>query len=276
MKISTHTFDISFRYASVQEFKNHFLGRITAALQSGSDIVVFPEYASYGLAKLPDYKTKEAIARVMWTEVFPEVMKLSQTYDALICAGTAPNLHKDSGKFRNRAIIAASGKSHESYKRCLTPWEGDFEPGPTTLMLEWKGLKIANLICFDAEFPELSAELKRFSPHLILIPSATADETSMHRVCRCASARAVEIGAITVVSPLVGADESNPLVDVNVGKCAIYFPAQEVFSTQPSMESIVHSQGDHSLSYTLDPDLITRVKRMDSETKPFLKTINAF
>lgn len=276
LKITTHTFDVGVPYSSAADFKNHLLGKITAALDSGSQVVLLPEYSAYAAAKIPTFKTREALAKLIWTEIFPEVMNLSKSYDALICAGTAPNLHRDSGKFRNRAILAASGKSIESYKRCLTPWETDFEAGPQACMFEWKNFKFANLICFDVEFPEIAAELKRFSPHFVLVPTATAEMMGVERIARCASARAVELGAIVVVSSLVGTDEPNPLVAENIGKCAFYFPAQEVFQNQQTLVSPVYIQGDYSLPFTVDLDQMIKVKRMDSETKPFLKSLNTF
>ena len=276
MKISTHTFDIGIPYSSVQDFKNHLLGKIKGSLDSGSQLVLFPEYSGYAATKIAEFKTKDALAKLIWTEIFPEVMNLSKTYDALICAGTAPNLHRDSGKFRNRAILAASGKSIESYKRCLTPWETDFESGSQTAMFEWKTFKFANPICFDIEFPEIASELKRYSPHFLLIPCATAEAMGVERVQRCASARAVELGAISIVSSLVGTDEANPLVAENIGKCSLYFPAQELFQNQNALLSPLYEKGDQSISFNVDLDQLSKVKRMDSETKPYLKTLIAF
>ena len=275
-KIAAHTFDVGVRYSSVADFKNHLLGKITQSLDSGANIVLFPEYSGYSVTKIPEFKSREAMARLIWTEIFPAVMELSKEYDALICAGTAPNIHRDSGKFRNRAIIAASGKSIESYKRCLTPWETDFEPGTHPCMFEWKNFKFANLICFDVEFPEIAAELKRYSPHFVFVPAATADQLGVERVHRCASARSVELGAITIVSPLVGIDESNPLVAENIGKCAFYFPAQEIYQNQFASVSPLYTQGDYSLLCTVDQDQISKLKRADSETKPFLRTLSTF
>ncbi len=276
LKIASHTFDIGKPYSSVQDFKKHILGEIKESLDGGSQVVLFPEYTAYAVAKIPEFKTKDAIAKLIWTEVFPEVMSLSKNYEALICAGTAPNLHRDSGKFRNRAILAASGKSIESYKRCLTPWEGDFEPGSQACFFEWQNLKFANLICFDVEFPEIASELKRFSPHFVLVPTATADPLGMERVARCASARAVELGAILVLSALVGTDEPNPLVAENMGRCSFYFPAQEIYKSQAAIHSPVYQEGDHAIVHSVDLDLISKVKRIDSETKPFLKSLSTF
>ncbi len=275
-KITSHTFDIGVPYSSITDFKNHFLGKIKESLDLGSEIVLFPEYSGYAVTKIPEFKKKEAMAKIIWTEIFPEVMNLSKSYDALICAGTAPNQHRDTGNYRNRAILTASGKSIESYKRCLTPWENDFEAGSQPCFFEWKNFKFANLIGFDVEFPETASELKRFSPHFVLVPAASTDHLDMERIARCASARAVELGSIVVVSALVGTDENNPLVVENVGKCSFYYPLQEVYQHQSIIHSPIYTQGDQFITQTVDLELIAKVKRMDSETKPFLKSLNTF
>jgi len=289
VQLAVHTFDISVPYSSVQDFKNHFFGVIRGSLDQGAQIVLLPEYAAYAASKIKDFKSRDALAKMIWTEVFPEVMNLSKTYDALIYAGTAPNIHRDSGKFRNRAILAAGGKSIESHKRCLNPWETDFEPGNQIALFEWKTLKCASVISFDIEFPEVATELKRYSPHLLLVPSSATDHLDLERIHRCASARAVELGAMVAVSALTGTDENNPLVAENIGRCAVYFPAQEAFfknagtGTIGTMSSItdgvktgIFTHGDHVLRYTIDADQMIKVKRMDSETKPFLRTLSSY
>jgi predicted amidohydrolase len=288
MQIAIHTFDIAQPYSSAQDFKNHLLSVIRQSLNDGARIVLLPEYTAYAATKIAAYKTRDALARLIWTEVFPEVMNLSKEYDALICAGSAPNIHRDTGKFRNRAILAAGGRSIDSYKRCLNPWETDFEPGSQNTLFEWQGLKCALLFSFDLEFPEIATELKRYSPHLVLVPSTTTDHLDHERVHRCASARAVEMGALIAVSALTGTDENNPMVIENIGRCAVYFPAQEAFfkntasgtagfgSISDGVKTSIFTSGDHVLRYTIDVDQMIKVKRNDSETKPFLRTLSSY
>lgn len=276
LKVHAHTFDIGTPYGGALGFKTHLLGLVRNSLDQGAQVILLPAYTGYGLAKLNDFKTKESIAKVIWTEVFPEIMKLSEEHDALICAGTAPNLHRDTKKFRNRAILAASGKSFDCYQRCLSPWESDFESGNSPLFYDWKGYKFANLIGFDLEFPELATEIKRFGPHFILCPVATAENLAMERVSLAARARAMELGSVVVVSSLVGTDESNPLVDTNEGRLAFYYPVQEAYRGTSNLQSPVYQSGDQVLSATIDLDVLSKVKRSDGESKPFLKALNTF
>ena len=120
------------------------------------------------------------------------------------------------------------------------------------------------------------------------MPSTTTDHLDHERVHRCASARAVELGALVAVSALTGTDENNPMVIENIGRCAVYFPAQEAFFKKSSgastygnaitdgIKTAIFTQGDQALRYTIDLDQLIKVKRMDSETKPFLRTLSTY
>jgi predicted amidohydrolase len=279
IRISAHTYDVAIRHATPDAFESHFLGLLRQSLEEGSRVVVFPEYACYVLARVPGF-TNEAgkvdnarISDFVWKRFFPKVVELSGKHRAILCAGSAP-FTAQGKRVTNRALLAASGREIVCEKRSLTPWETDFAPGARTTVFEWEGLRVASLICFDSEFPEIAVELKRQQPHLVLVPSATSDRLGVERVCRSASARAVELGAITMVSPLVGTDLANPLVDVNVGRCAIYYPAQEAFRDETSRESAQFDSGLHSVSAVVDPAQLESAKKADSETKPYLKTLS--
>jgi predicted amidohydrolase len=67
---------------------------------------------------------------------------------------------------------------------------------------EFGGVRFAVIICLDIEIPEISAKLRGRGVDVILVPSATETILGVERVDRCASARAVELGAIVgVCSP---------------------------------------------------------------------------
>ena len=271
LSVALHTFDIAHPIKSVTDFENDFFGMMEDSLLNGARVVLFPEYSAYALSQLVDYSTPEKISNYIWTQFYPKIIALSLKYSALIEAGTAPFVRIGSKQLSNRAILAASGKEIFSEKYALTPWESTLVSGEKVATFEWNGIRIANLICYDCEFPEVAVRLKKFNPHLVLVPSATYDRAGVDRVCRSASARAVELGAMVLVAPLVGTDLANPVVDINLGRCAIYFPAQETFRHETSLETEIFTSGRHSLLKTIDLDHLIEVKKLDQETKPFLK-----
>jgi predicted amidohydrolase len=275
IRIASHAYDVSHPFRDEREFADHLVGLISASLEQGARIVVFPEYACQALARLPGFDLAR-ISAFAWKELFPRVLELSRAHQAIICAGSSPYEREPAvdrsggpARFTNRALLAVAGREVVAEKRCLTPWETDFAEGGEPEVFEWDGLRVACLICFDSEFPEIAARLKRRDPHIVLYPSATADELGVARVTRCASARAVELGAVTVVSPLVGTEMSNPLVDINMGRCAVYFPAQEAFRGVQPAESALISSGFESLAVEIDRASLLKVKERDAETKPF-------
>lgn len=207
-------------------------------------------------------------ADVVWGELAPELKSLSREYKALICAGTAPFFRGQI--LENRALLWADGREIRYSKNHLTPWETDFTPGRNIPVFKWRGLRVAPLICFDVEFPEVAARLKKSGVDLILCPSATSDFIGSERVHRCASARAVELGAVVMVSPLVGRDLKNALVDVNVGSIGVYYPSQEVFRGVKTVKTSLYTSGWRAQSAVIDFGKVRAIKGRSKETRPFV------
>ncbi len=76
-----------------------------------------------------------------------------------------------------------------------------------------------------------------------------------------------------MVSPLLGRDLKNPIVDINVGKLAVYYPSQEGFSSESRHRSPFYKSGDNILKGTIEMSALRKTKVRDKksfETKPFL------
>jgi len=227
------TFDVGTPIGSTAEFEALFFEKILASMKRGESLFLFPEYSAYILAQVFPNSDSKALAKTIseyyWNTFAPKIVALSKEHQALICTGSAPYFDPETQLLFNRALIACNGTLHVYDKQRLTPWESDYTPGTKFTFIEWLGLKIAVLICFDVEFPEIIAQLKNEQIHLLICPSATSDILGSERVQRCASAAAVQLGCAVMVSPLVGLDLKNPMVDINEGQCAIYLPSQQQF-----------------------------------------------
>jgi predicted amidohydrolase len=135
-------------------------------------------------------------------------------------------------------------------------------------MFEFRGLRVAVLICLDVEVPELSALLRGQGVDLLLVPSATETLMGCERVTRCAGARAVELGCAVVVTPLVGRCQS-ALVDENLGKSACYLPSQATFAAAERItEGPVRTQGFHRERFFLACGLLAASRKAAPETNP--------
>lgn len=237
---------------------------VERALKAGNKIILLPEYSGCVLNR----SLKET-SEYIWKEVAPELQALSRKHKAVIYAGTAP--YASNGKFRNKSLLWANGKWIHYSKANLTPWEDQFRAGRAPKVFKWNGLRIAPAICFDIEFPEIAASLKKQKVDVLLCPSACGEALGSERVHRCASARAVELGAVVLVSPLLGTDKKNKLVDVNVGRLAAYYPSQNAFRKTPRNNSKLLQSGIKSLTGKLDVQALRRMKKKSNskETRPF-------
>ena len=154
----------------------------------------------------------------------------------------------------------------------LTPWEEAFAPGKALSVWEFGGVRFAVIICLDIEIPEISVKLRGRGVDVLLVPSATETILGVERVDRCASARAVELGAIVGVSHLTGGTQSS-LIDENVGRTAVYYPSQASFRNEPRWnEGEVIDRGIQKQRLVIDKRALNVMRRMRQETNPALLT----
>ncbi len=261
MIIDAWTFDVG----TTEDHVEAVASRVEQSWDNGADIVLFPEYA-WAAQRAPLKK----LASRFWQEVMPALQARLCRPGKMVVLGTAPWLDETTGTMRNRAPILVDGERQVQDKLFLTPWEKAFSRGELLQLLEFKGLRIAVVICLDIEIPELSMLLRGQGVDVILVPSATETLMGCERVTRCASARAVELGCAVVVSPLVGRCNS-VLVDDNLGKLACYLPSQAAFACRErAQEGAVCSEGFHLARFTLDRDSLVYTRQATSETNPSL------
>ncbi len=271
MKIRGISFSLSPLFASKEQWREALLSELERALSEGADVVVFPELNYLGLAEFypGDQKAQMlAVAEEVSMTLLPEATKIIAKRDVLICLGSGPRLVGQ--ELRNSASIFVTGQWHFQDKIHLTPWETDFCPGNELRIHRFRGLKIATLICYDVEQPSLASALKDAGIHLLLVPSATADWKGNQRVLRCASSRAVELGAAVIAVPLIGKSRCD-LVDFSEGRQGFFLPSQSLVAGQQEIYSPYTADLGLHQDYTVSPSLLLDLKADTEETKPYLK-----
>lgn len=275
LKVSVISYSLSFDPPTLKEWEDKLCGEIKQLSQEDADVILYPELFLMGLGKYfaetsPLEQIKE-IATYLEVTLLPKIASFVSN-ETLLVLGSSPR--QQSGKFFNSAPILHEGKWFFQDKLYLTPWETDFTPGEELRVFSFRGLKTAVVICFDSEQPDLSLKLKEEGIDLILVPSATTNLNGSQRVNRCASARAIELGAAVITSPLVG-DSLVDLVDHNEGRQALFLPAQEDI-TVPQEEFSEYSISKHIVAqYSLDLTMLKKLKMKSSETKPFHERIKS-
>jgi predicted amidohydrolase len=232
---------------------------------SGAHVVLFPEY----VWAAPLDAGAEAV-RSFWLDAVPKLVARLGSAGRLAVLGTAPCIDEPSGEWRNRAIIICDGQLITQDKLFLTPWEYVFRPGEYLQIIDFRGLRVAVVICLDIEVPELSVLLRGQRVDLILVPSATETALGCERVTRCASARSVELGSVVLVSPLVGTCGSD-LVDRGLGMIACYYPSQSAWGDAPrTIEGSMIQSGLSRLVFSIPTGSFHLARRAISETNPSL------
>jgi predicted amidohydrolase len=246
---------------------------VESSWDDGADVVLLPEFTWMGLEPLVEPRTPRRVAEVFWNELFLTLKSLLNRPGKAVVLGTVPFWDAERGELRNRAPILAGDRVLHQDKLHLTPWENDFAPGHELRLWEFAGLRFAVVICLDIEIAEISARLRGSGVDVVLVPSATETILGVERVNRCASARAVELGAMVCVSHLTGRAESE-LIDENVGRTAVYFPSQAAFRDHPRwVEGEIISSGMQKQRVVIDPRSLEVMRRMKQETNPSLLSV---
>jgi len=266
MKATIVSYSLSEMPRDIATWKTQLVAELESLLSSESELILYPELFLAGLGiYLPDLKD---IAKYLEETLFPEIQKLMKGKEKLLVLGSGP---RRNGKFlKNSSPIFMDDNLFFQDKLFLTPWETEFVPGDELVLFSFKSLKTAVVICFDSEQPDLSMKLKEAQLDLMLIPSATTNRNGSQRVNRCASARAVELGAVVLTSPLVGSC-SFDLVDHNEGRQGIFYPAQDVVDFDQEKFSNYSTRERIETTFTIDHSLLKKLKERTSETKPYHK-----
>lgn len=217
-----------------------FIETAKAEMQSArarqADIMVMPEYVCESWLTFAPTGLAET-AEIAWMaeraqEILPVLAREAAALDMLFVAGTVP-VAVDKG-YRNRAwIFTPEGQVLSQDKLSLTPDERDpeawtLQPGNEVTLIEWRGRRLAVVICLDIEQPALGARLQGLDLDLILNPSDTGKLSGHSRVFSCAKARAVEL--FCAVAPVGGIGPVPvPGQRDNVSGAAVYLPCEAAF-----------------------------------------------
>lgn len=203
------SWDFSWKPSTEKEWNARVVSEVASAVKDGVDIIVFPEQFSNGRSL---------------DGVLSDV-KAAAGADRLVVLGNSPYQAAGWDYAVSRAYILAGDMWHEMDKIDPTPAERaqkpPVKPGMRLPLFRFRGGVVAVLPAFSIEKPEFAASLKKRAVQLVLVSVPAEDEEGAARVARCASARAVELGAAVVTAP---PSSLSP---------ALHLPAQKGFDLKP-------------------------------------------
>lgn len=231
--------DLGVPVSDIAGWAAHIDKMMSRAKEQGANIFQFPEYAAeQWMAFRPEGLLPHQ--EMAWlADQAPEACKhalaLARKHDMLLLAGSMP-WHIDAndkakGQTNSAMIFTPEGQCIIQDKLSLTPGEQDPEnwnltPGQIFHILEWRGLKIASLICLDIEMPALSCLMAPLDLDLVMVPSMTSSIAGYHRVFGCAKARAVELMCAISVCGTTGAALNTSQNPINYSGCSVFIPCE--------------------------------------------------
>jgi predicted amidohydrolase len=236
---------------SFDEFARQCEFFVDTASDSRSDFLLFPELLTLQLLSLVKGEQPGMAARKL-AQMTPDYLELfgglAVRYNLNIIGGSSfvvddGRLLNVSYLFRRDGTIAAQPKLH------ITPnerrWWG-VEPGEQLRVHETDCGRVAILVCYDVQFPELCRMACAMGARVLFVPYNTPDRYGYLRVRHCAQARAIENHVYVVTAGCVGNLPFVENADIHYAQSAILTPSDVQFArdgiaieASPNLETVL-------------------------------------
>ncbi len=199
-----------------------------------SDFVVFPEtFTIQLLSFLGERNPSQQVRRIAeYTEQYLEhFSEMAVRYNINIIGGSH-FVEEDELLYNVSYLFRRDGTIESQYKLHITPDERTWwaiQPGEELKVFDTDCGKIAILICYDIQFPELARMATDQGARIIFTPFCTDDRQGYLRVRYCAQARAIENEIYTVISGTVGNLTHVPRSDTMYAQSGIFSPSDFTF-----------------------------------------------
>ena len=216
-----------------------------------SDFVVFPELVTTQL--LPQIKAQNpAQAARLLAEFTPQYLdlftELAVKYNVNIIGGSQFTIEGDR-LYNVSYLFRRNGTIGKQYKLHVTPserrWWG-VTPGDRVNVFETDRGRIAILICYDVEFPELARIVTARKANILFVPFNTDERYGYLRVRSCAQARAIENEIYVAIAGCTGNLPFVANADIHYAQSGIYTPADISFARDavasectPNVETLI-------------------------------------
>ena len=178
----------------------HF-AQVLAPLAGTTDLVVLPEMFTTGFTMKPETQAESAAG-----ETREWLLAQARTLDAAVGGSVAVN---DDGRFYNRFMLALpDGLTYWYDKRHLFRMGGEhrhYSAGGHALIIEFRGIRLCPLVCYDLRFPVWSRRRPELDYDLVIY-SANWPAARRYAWNTLLRARAIENQAFCIGVNRVGTD----------------------------------------------------------------------
>ena len=260
------------RISSFEEFAKQCEFIVDVGSDYKSDFIVFPELFTTQLLSLVETDRPSVAARKL-AEFTPQYLELFNElairYNANIIGGSQFAVEGDD-LFNISYLFRRDGTIGKQYKIQITPNESRWwgvSPGNKVEVFETDRGKIAILICYDSEFPELARIAAAKGAKILFVPFNTDERYGYLRVRHCSQARAIENQMYVAISGCAGMMPFVDNADMHYAQCAVLTPSDFPFArdavaseSMPNIETVV--------VHDVDLELLRR-NRVDGTVRPW-------
>ncbi len=232
---------------------------VDAASDYKSDFVVFPEmFTMQLLSFLENNKPATAIRELAnYTDQYIALFtSLAIKYNVNIIGGSHFCMESDT-LYNISYLFKRDGTYGKQYKIHITPYETKWwgvKGGNKIEIFDTDKGKVAILICYDVEFPELARIAVSKGAKILFVPFNTDDRRAYLRVRYCAQARAIENQVYVIITGCVGNLPQVENLDIHFSQSAILTPSDVEFSREaiaaeavPNTETLIYQDLDLNL-----------------------------
>lgn len=220
--------------SSVEELLVHAEFFIDAVAGYNADFVLFPEYISAPLMGLFNDKNPADAIRALAgfsSKIRNGLQQMAMSYNINIIAGSMPEysnreLHNVCWLLRRDGTFEAQYKIHISVDE-MSYW--GMKGGDALKVFDTDCGKIAVLISYDSEFPELARLAALNGAQIIFVPFWADTKNTYQRVRYCSQARAIENECYVAIGGSVGNLPHAENMDIQYAQAAIFSPSDFAF-----------------------------------------------
>ncbi|MCB1099171.1 MAG: bifunctional GNAT family N-acetyltransferase/carbon-nitrogen hydrolase family protein [Verrucomicrobiales bacterium] len=222
-----------------------------------ADFCIFPEYLNAPLmAPYNDMGPAASIRKLaeMTDEIREFFTRKAVEYNINIVTGTMP-LYQDNHLYNVGYLCRRDGTWDGQYKIHITPSEEDdwgMVGGDELKVFETDCGKVAILICYDVEFPELGRMLADRGVQILFVPFCTDTSTGYYRVRHCAQARAIENECYVAIAGSVGNLPKVVNMDIQYAQSCVLSPSDFAF---PNGAVVSEATANTEMTLIVDVDL---------------------
>ncbi len=201
-----------------------------------SDFALFPEFFNAPLMAENNHLSEPEAIRELAKHTTSIVQKFSEfaiSYNINIITGSMPEI-KNKLLYNAGYLCRRDGSIERFEKIHVTPDEAKIwgmQGGSELKAFDTDCGKIGILICYDAEFPELSRILADEGMDILFVPFLTDTQNGYSRVRNCARARAIENECYVAIAGSVGNLPKVHNMNIQFAQSIVFTPCDFAFPT---------------------------------------------